>query len=211
MPIPPEEWNIGKIFIKEDKWGFSSEYAIVITQGGIDVEKNGLRLMRLNPRGFVDYYISSQELIIKYDKSQNILYTGEEGYGPSQLRIPIHNFSDNDKEKLCALMRKVDGWKKDKYAFVYGNPKKVKSEVGNEGIIAMGRGYLKWGNTDKAEKSAKEALEFHPTLDCFLLLLDVYKEMNDEAAFWATCEEALKHIDNVEERAVLNEKIENSS
>lgn len=244
MSIPPNVWNIGKIVIKEKKWGFPSEYAIIITQGGIDIKKNGERLMRLDPWGFVDYHISSQELIIKYDKSQNILYIGEEGYGPNQLRIPIQYFSDDDKESLCALMRRVDGWKKDKYAFEYGNPKKVKSKVGNEGIIAMGRGYLKWGNVEKAEKTAKEALEIHPTLDCYLLLMDVYKakkddvalrayaikalvnypmldcylflldlykEMNDEAAFRATCEEALRHIDNAEERAVLNEKIENSS
>ena len=244
MPIPPNEWNIGKIIIKEKKWGFPSEYEIRITKGGIDIEKNGERLMRLRSWGFVDYHISSLELIIKYDKSQNILYNGEEGYGPNQLRIPIQYFSDDDKESLCALMRRVDGWKKDKYAFVYGNPKKVKSEVGNEGMIAMGRGYLKWGNAEKAEKTAKEALEIHltldgylllmdaykakkdevalrayakealdnyPMLDCYLFLLDMYKEMNDEAAFRVTCEEALRHIDNAEERAILNEKIENSS
>ena len=35
--------------------------------------------------------------------------------------------------------------------------------------------------------------------------------MDDEVAFKATCEEALKHIDNAEERAILNERIENSS
>lgn len=227
MAIPEKEWNIGKLVIKEKKWGFPNEYQIIITMGGIKIEKNGERVLRLNPRGFVDYHISSQELVIKYDKSQNILYdieyeqdnnqrmhilyNGGEGYGPNELRIPILFFTDDNKKNLCALMRKVDAWKKDKYAYVYGKPKIVKNEVGNEGIISMGRGYLKWGNTDKAEKAAKEALEVSPTLDCYLLLLDVYKKMNDEAAFKSICEEALKHIDNVEEREVLNEKIENSS
>ena len=211
MAIPEEEWNIGKITIKEEKWDAPNEYQITITWGGIDIEKNGERLLRLFSRGFVDYHISSRELIIMYDKSQNLLLYGEEGYGPNQLIIPIQYFSNDDKKRLCALMGKVDDWKKDKYSFVYGKPSKVKSKVGNEGIIAIGRGYLKFGITDKAEKSAKEALEIYPTLDCFLLLLDVYKKTNDEAAFKATCEEALKHIDNAEERAVLNEKIENSS
>lgn len=226
MSIPEKEWNIGKLIIKEKKWSFPDEYQIIITMGGINIEKNGGLVLKLNPQGFIDYHISSQELVIKYDKSQNILhdieyehdnnqrmhilYNGGEGYGPNELRIPIRFFSDNDKKELCSLMRKVDDWKKDKYAFVYGNPIKVKSKVGNEGIIAIGRACLKFDDTVEAEKFAKEALEIHPTLDCYLLLLDVYKEMNNEAAFRATCEEALKHIDNVEERAVLNEKIENS-
>lgn len=210
MSIPPHIWNIGKILIKENKWGFTNEYQIIITLGDVEIIKNEERLMRLSPGRFIDYHISNQELIIKYDKSQNILYDGKERYGPNQLRIPIQFVSDGDKKDLCALMRKVDGWKKDKFAFVYVNPKKVKSEMGNEGILAMGRGYLKWGNMDKAEESAKEALEVHPTLDCYLLLMDVYKAKKDEVAFRTTCEEALRHIDNAEERAVLNEKIENS-
>ena len=210
MPIPSNEWNIGQIFLREQRSVSPNEYQIIITMGGIDIEKNGERVMRLSPTGFVDYHLSSQELIIKYDKSQNMLYHGEEGYGPHQMRIPIQYFSDDDKNNLCVLMSKVDGWKKDKYAFVYGKPKKAKSEVGNEGIIAKGRGCLKFGNQKKAEEYAKEALEISPTLDCYLLLLDVYKEKKDEVAFKTTCEEALKHIDNAEERAVLNEKIENS-
>ena len=222
MSIPEKEWNIGKLIIKEKKWSSPDEYQIIITMGGINIEKNGGLVLKLNPQGFIDYHISSQELVIKYDKSQNILhdieyeydnkqrmhilYNGGEGYGPNELRIPIRFFSDNDKKELCSLMRKVDDWKKDKYAFVYGNPKKAKNKVGNEGIIAMGRACLKFDDIAEAEKFAKEALEIHPTLDCYLLLLDVYKEMNNEAAFRATYEEALKHIDDVEERAVLNEK-----
>lgn len=97
-----------------------------------------------------------------------------------------------------------------KYIRRLNNPK---SKVGNEGKIAMGRSHLNFGNIYKAEKYAKEALEIHPTLDCYLLLMDVYKKMGDLVAFKAASKKALELIPLfcVTERAELEKKIKDSS
>ena len=202
---PGTGWYIGGVTLKENG-GTQNEYRIDIVRCGIHIKKNNQMILHLDFSGFIDYHISDYDFIIEYDGYWD---SPSQGYGNKELHIYLKNISDSDKENLRLLMKKVDGEKKFDYKCV--KPKKVQSKVGNEGIIAMRRGYLKWGNTDKAEKSAKEALKIHPTLDCYLLLLDVYEDMDDEVAFKATCEEALKHIDNAEERAILNERIENSS
>ena len=198
-------WHIGGVTLTEKQGLAQNEYRIDIVRGGIHVEKNKQLILHLDFNGFIDYHISDNDFIIEYDGYWGSLGHGKK-YGKKELHISLKSISDSDKENLRLLMKKADGWRK--YDYVCVQPPQVQSKVGNEGILGMGRAYLKWGNKDKAEKSAKEAMEISPTLDCYLLLLDVYKY--DEVAFRATYEEALKHIDNVEERAVLNEKIENS-
>lgn len=197
-------WHIGQVILKEKNYSTQNKYIIDIVKCGIHVCMNNQEILHLDRSGFIDYHISNNTFIIKYDGSW-----ASQGQGYKELQISLKGMSDFDKDNLRSVMKNVDGWRK--YDYVCRKPIKVQSKVGNEGIIAMGRGHLKFGNTEKAEKFAKEALEIQPTLDCYLLLMDVYEERNDEVAFKATCEEALKHIDNAEERAVLNEKKKNSS
>ena len=199
MPIPNELWNIGQLTIKELRWGVQNEYRIRIVTYGIEIYKNEVQILNISYKSFIDYHFSERGLIIEYDD-----------YGPKQLRIPTRHFSDNDKQDLSTLLHKVDGWKKDRYSFVYNWPKDKCSKAGNEGMVAIGQSYLKFGNVDKAVECAKQANEISPTLDSYLLLLDVYHEQQDETAFIETYKKATEQNDDAIWRAILDEKVENA-